>query len=61
MTIAAKARYATHLIGVKIASILPMLLMPPHMISAIKIAAMTIVIVLSAPKPWWILLTTVLL
>lgn len=51
MTIAANARYATHFIGVKIASILPMLLMPPHMISAIKTAAITIVIVLSAPNP----------
>ena len=51
MTIAANARYAIHLIGVKIASILAMLLIPPHMIRAIKTAAIIMVIVLSAPNP----------
>ena len=61
MTIPAKAKYAIHLIGVRIASILPMRLIPPQMISAIKTAAIRIVIVLSAPKPFSILLTTVLL
>ena len=38
-----------------------MRLIPPHMITAIKTAAIRIVMVLSAPKPFSILLTTVLL
>lgn len=37
--------------GVSIASILPMRLIPPQIIRAISIAAITIMIVLSAPNP----------